>query len=247
MPDSITDVKPDSSTGGVNVESPPTDELAKTKADNERLKGALSSLQAERDDMRARLDRLDELEAKYGELSARQEAERRRLERGADTVEEQIEELRRMPQAKPWFTHLDRELAKATETSVNRAASMASVERAADFLEEMAEELAETEEHKEMSVEKLLKLIKPYMGQFEKNSPYLKTKKAVKAWKEADAYRKEKAAADKKRAEASLSKEDGGRQARESSAQEIINKNGSLSVEEKAALREKLGIVQRSK
>lgn len=249
MPEPIKDVKPASSTGDVKVESSPTDDLAKTKADNERLKGALSSLQGERDEIKSRLEKLEEIEVRYGELTARQEVERKRLERGQDTIEGQIEAwrknlLQKNPDAENWFTDIELKLTKATKTASDLATSQASIERAGELLEEFSEELSETEEYKGMTEEKLLKLLRPFMGQFDTKSPYLKTKKAFKAWKADTAYRKEQTDAKKKEAEKSLSSENGGRSPRESTAQEIFDKK-EMSTNDKVLLREKLGINHR--
>jgi len=96
-----------------------------------------------------------------------------------------------------------------------------------------------------MTDEKLYKLIKPYMRDYEDKSPYLRVKKAISAWKKDDAYKREKAEESRKKADSSLSMENGGRHARESTPDELMNKKGDLTFQEKAVLREKLGIIQR--
>jgi hypothetical protein len=253
------DVKPASSTGGVKVDSPSTDEKARLLADNERLKGALSSLQGERDEIKTELQELREIKKQFGELTSRQEARMKELKREGADVESQITEwkknlLRQNPDAENWFTDVELKLAKATNTAVTQGASQAALERAADLLEELADELSDEavskddmKEFKDMTDEKLLKILKPYMGTFETKSPYLKTKKAYKAWKADYADKKERAASKKKQAEDTLSQEGTGRQSREEAAGDLLNKSGNLNVTERAKLRESLGIMHRAR
>lgn len=242
MPTETQDVKPESSPGSVKDGSQPSDELAKIKADNERLKSVVNTLQSERDEVRDRLDKFEEIE-KRRELSAREEAERRKLERKEDNIDDQIDELRRKPEAKPWFTHLERELTKLKGIAANEALTM----MAADSLERFARQLSKEEDFKGMTDEKLWKLIKPYASQFDSKSPVLRVEYAYEAWKDAEAFKKEKAEAAKKKAEAENTREDGSRIARESSTEDLMNKKGDLSHADKSALREKLGIMQRSR
>lgn len=242
MPLETTDVKPESSPGSVKDGSQPSDELAKIKADNERLKGAMSSLQSERDEIREKLDRFQEIENRRN-LSAREEAERLRLERKEDNIDDQINELRRKPEAKPWFTHVEREMAKTMQGSVSQAA----LERAADELDRLATRLSKKEEFKGMTDEKLMKILKPFMREFENKSPVRKVELAFEAWEESETYKKEKSEAAKKKAEEDNAREDGGRMVRESSVGDLMNKKGSLDYTERSALRDKLGIMQRSK
>ena len=96
-----------------------------------------------------------------------------------------------------------------------------------------------------MTAEKLLKLMRPYMAQFETKSAPRKTKLAFKAWQEVETYKREKSEAAKKKAEEGLSPEGKERVARETSATELLNKKGSLDIGEKSSLREKLGIMQK--
>ena len=217
----------------------PYEELAKRydheKKERERMGGALQSLQSERDEIAERLEKLETIEERR-ELTAREEAEKLRLESGHESIEDQIESLKRNPKAKPWMTHLERELSRATKTASNEAL----VVLAGDFLEESAEELSGDEEYKGMTDEKLLKLIKPYFGQFETKSVLRKTKLAFKAWKEDVAFRKDKQEIAKKKAAESSTREGDGRLARESSTQELLGKKGSLEGSERSALREKL-------
>lgn len=236
------------STAGGKQQQETAEQLAsRLRLENERKQSEIVTLRSEKQEVLSELAELREIKRQYGELTAREQARLDQLKKEKSDIDSQIDELKAKPEAKPWFTHLERELARVSKTNVDTAINAAAVERAADLLDELAEDLSGDKEFEGMTDDKLLKLIKPYMGQFETKSPYRKTKLAFKAWKEDYSFKKEKSEASKKKAEESLSPENGGRAARESSAQDLISKRGDLSGNERAVLREKLGIIQRSK
>jgi hypothetical protein len=242
-----TDVKPDPSTGDVKAESSPADESARLKADNERLKGALSNLQSERDAVTEELTDLRDIKRRYGELSARQQAREDQLKSEKSDIASQIDELKRKPEAKPWFANLDIELEKTRKAAAEEGRLSALADLSWDFLEDKAEELAKDEEYKGLNADKLKEKISKFYGQHSKKNVYRAVQLAYRDWQEAESYKKEKAEAARKKAEGDNSREDGGRIARESSAGDLMNKKGDLSHVDKSALREKLGIMQRSR
>ena len=247
MPDPNKDVKLDPSSSSVKGGSQPLEELlAKAQADNERMKGALASLQSERDEMRGRLGELEEIEDKR-ELSRKEEAERLKLQRGQSSIEDQIEELKHKPEAKPWMTHLEREVVKASKLGAEQGRMDALTELAADFLEEAAEELSSKKDdngkelYAGLTEQKLLKELKPYLGQFENKNPYMKVKKAYKAWLAHNEYLREKDEIVKAKAELNSSKENGTRTPR------ATNLDDAVKAGDRATQRELLGIMHRNK
>ena len=218
--------------------------LAKSEAETERLKKAFPSLQAERDQKQARIEELEAIEEKRG-LSERQEAERKRLEAGLENIDEEINGLKAKPENKAFFKWIEREIKRAAESGRASGSMDALSELGLTYLEEMAEELSSTkvgdkipDEFKGLDGEKLWKLIKPHVGQFEKMNPYLKVKKAFKAWKAHQDYLIEKDEISKKKAEAAASGETGTRQAREHSSAK-----DALDAGDRRSAREKLGIM----
>lgn len=243
MPGETQDVKSASSTDSVKVAPQATgDELASVKSENERFKGVISTLQAERDEARSRLDELNEKDR----LSTQERLERQQLMRKDDTYDDMIEELRRKPEAKPWFKHVEKELSKLKQET-DKAAKVAEqngktgalMELAADYVEDMAEKEG-------IKSSDFLKSLKPHLSQFDDKNPYRRTQLAYKSWQEAQSLKKERDELAKAKA-ALETREDGGRMSRESSAEDLIKKKGDLDVSEKSLLREKLGIMTRQK
>lgn len=247
---------------GVNPNSPPgasdpsaegklsyekLEELfANEKKETDRMKGALASLQSERDEIRERLDELEAIETKR-ELSLKEEAERNRLQKGEISLEDQIEDLKRKPEAKPWFSHLENEIKKTTKIASEQGRIDALTELAADFLEEQAEELSEKKDesgeflYKNMTDEKLYKELKPFFSQFENKNPYMRVKKAFKAWISHQNFLKEKSTLEREKALFASSRENGTRLSRANNLDDAI-KSG-----DKATQREMLGIMHRNK
>ena len=239
MPDTITDVKPGSSTGGVNGGSPSQDDLVKVKGDYERLKGAMASLQAEHSANKDKLERLEALEEQFGELSKAQEAEKNRLLKKEDNIDAEIDELRGRREARAWFEQQKRELEKTKKEASTEGKMEALRELAADFLEDKAEEHSTKENP--FSVKDLVKQLKKYSIEYTDKNPYRLVTLAYRDWKKAQDDKAE----DEKKKSADLSQEDVGRLARESTSSDLLKKNGDLSNNERVALREKLGIMHK--
>ena len=235
MPDQIKVVKPGSSAGGVNVDSPSTDDLAKVKADNERMKGALASLQTERDEAREEIQKFRAIEERR-ELTAREEKLKRDAQSDLGDLDEQIGKLRSDPGNKVFFKWLEREFSNSVTQGVSKATMETLTELAADFLEEKAEELSLTEEFKDMTEDKLFKGLKVHFGKFEKKNPFMKIKKAFREWKAEQEFKKEKAELAIEKARLNGSQESGGRMSRADTLQDAVKAG------DRARQRELLGI-----
>src|SRR3990167_3487278 len=221
MPDQIRDVKPGSSAGGVNGDSPSTNDLEKSKAEIERMKGALSSLQAERDEARTEIQKFKAIEERR-ELTAREEAAKRAAQSDLGDLDEQIGKLRSDPNNKVFFKWLEREFSKSVTQGVSKATMETLTELAADFLEEKVEELSLTEEFKDITEDKLFKEMKAHFGKFEKKNPFMKIKKAFREWKAEQEFKKEKAELAREKARLNGSQESGGRMSRADTLQDAV-------------------------
>ena len=226
--------------GSLTVE----ERLAKSEAETERLKKAFPALQAERDEILSRNQELEKKEEQRG-LTAREEAEKRRNDSALEDIDGEINGLRAKPENKAFFKWIEREMKKAAESGRAAGSMDALSELGLNHLEETAEELSSTkvgdkvpDEFKGLDGEKLWKLVKPHVGQFEKMNPYLKVKKAVKAWKAHWEYLREKDEISRKKAESAASNETGTNQAREHSSAK-----DALDAGDRRSAREKLGIM----
>ena len=178
-------------------------------------------------------ERLAELEEQV-RLTAAEKAERAKLESKRDTLEDQIEELRANPAAKPWFRHLEREVERATLAGEARGSMRALTELAADFVEDMAEK-------DEMKDTELLGELEPYFGKFAKKNPLRKTQLAYKAWQEHQTFKKEKDEVAKEKAKLESSRENGTRTSRATTLADAEKAN------DRTAMRELLGINHKAK
>lgn len=247
MPDK-QDVKSDSSADKKGVEggSPSADELlANGKAENERKQGEIQSLKEKLSENQEELTELREIKRQYGELTAQQQKRQEALKREGTSIEDEIHDLRRKPENKTFFTHLDTEIKNAEERGAMKGSQQALLELAKSELEDTAEELSEKEEFKGMTDEKLLKLIKPFWMDYATENPYVRVKKSIRDWKKHTANKSKSQEEARKAAESASSQEMNGRRERESTAQDLLKKNGDLNSSEKSELREKLGLVSR--
>ena len=235
-----------STTAGVNQGGSLTadEKLAKVSADNERLRKALSALQSEHSEFKEEVQKYREIE-KNRELTAAEERKKAAAQQGARETGDEMESLQSKPENKAFFKWLANELKKATDAGRTSGSMDALSELGLTYLEEMAEELSTTkvgdnvpDEFKNLDGEKLWKLIKPHVGQFEKMNPYLKVKKAYKAWKTQQDYLKEKDELAREKSKQTSSRENGTRQAREFSSVK-----DALDAGDRKGAREKLGIM----
>ena len=239
-----TDVK-DSSTNGVKDNGSPTVEqlLANAKAENERKQTEIQSLRSEKQSVADELAELREVKKQYGVLTARQEAQKRQLLGEQETIDSQINTLKQKPEAQAWFEQQRRELEKTAKETKESAKMEALTELAVDFLMDKAEELAEKEEFKDLDHKTLFKKIKPFLTDYQEETPYRRTKLAFRDWLKSVENKAKDAERSKKEAEEAASRENNGRNARDNNASvDDLIKSGN-----RATAREKLGIMTRPK
>ena len=239
-----TDVKPDSSTDKGGSQSPPDggtrqqetaeQKLARYESENKRKQEEIVSLRAERDEVKERLGRLETIEQRR-DLTAREEAEKRKLSRTEDSLDDEINQMKAKPENSTFFKWIERENRKAIEEGESRGVIKTLTELGADFVEEMAE--VEGLE----SADALFKKIKSEMPESSKYNPFMRVKKAYKAWKDKQAFLKDKDEVLKKKAELEQSREGAGRMSR------TDNLDDAIKAGDRGRQRELLGIQNRKK
>ena len=217
---------------------------AKEKKESERMKGALESLQGERDEIQSRVEELEGIEERR-ELTAREEAEKRRLQTGGNDLDSQINELKRNPANEVFFKYMDREINSRLERAARIAEENGKVgaltELATDFIEDAAEQLASKDDFKGMTTKKLLGELRPFLSMFDEKNRYRRVQLAFKEWQKHQELASKRDSITKREAELNASLENGGRLSRNTTVED------DLKVGDRASAREKLGIMHRQK